>query len=291
MATRRSKEPEKTPPSVSPSKGRELIQRQLVEAEEVLKSRPFNEEAATAWNIHTRSVVEKAFGGGSEQLATYGRAGSRVSTWLNPSPGELEKMQRDFLESRMTALRAFVKILEDEIDDGQNAAAAGGSRALDYFDIAAVCESGHVINAETQEHPEHNAKFCQHCGAPAVLACVNPKCSQAIRGVHHSASASSSAPWSPPAHCRECGTAFPWTVKKARELADVIDDLEEVTPEDKASMKAHVGDIICPTAESGRAVRIFKKVLGKLGASTQKVFENVLSAVATSYAKEQMGLH
>jgi len=291
MAPKRPKEPDKTPRSVSPSKGIEMIQRQIAEADVFLKQSPIISEAIDGWDIHTMSVVVKAFGSGGPQEGIYGGAGAMGFIRRDPSPEEAQQDLRGFLQSKIAVLRAFVKILADEVEDAQNVAASGGPGGLDYIDLAIVCADGHVINPESQANPENNHKFCQRCGEPAVHHCSNQNCAMGIRGVDHKRGAPSAANWSPPAFCSHCGTAFPWTERKTRQLIETIDEIEDVEAEDRNRMKSYARDIISETTQSGSATRFWKKVAEKAGGSAQKIIETLIANVGAAWVKQQWGMH
>lgn len=88
-----------------------------------------------------------------------------------------------------------------------------------YF-IAAICTKGHVAT-EAIELIQGKDKYCATCGAEVISVC--PNCRTPIRGYFHVPGVFTTAPYHVPAHCFECGTAFPWTAEKlgaAKDLAD-----------------------------------------------------------------------
>lgn len=160
---------------------------------------------------------------------------------------------------------------------------------MGYYDTGSVCENGHAINGNRQRSPEFNTKFCSTCGAKSLDAC--PSCNADIKGEYHvDGVVVVGVCWSPPHHCHECGAAYPWTAKKAEALQDVIDELDELSSEERERLKASVPDIVANTPKSETAALWFKKVFTKLGQGAAKVVEKVVTNVATQAVKESMGL-
>jgi hypothetical protein len=94
----------------------------------------------------------------------------------------------------------------------------------------------------------------------------------------------------PPRHCRECGHPFPWTRRKAEALIEVIEELDELTPEERQKLHQSVPDIIADTPKSETAVVRFKKAAKKTGEVGGKLLLGVLSNVATEAVKKTLGL-
>ena len=52
-----------------------------------------------------------------------------------------------------------------------------------HYDVAQICENGHVTNSMAQDYPNSNQDYCDKCGGPTIMAC--PSCQTAIRGAYH----------------------------------------------------------------------------------------------------------
>src|ERR1035437_4164389 len=102
-----------------------------------------------------------------------------------------------------------------------------------WYDTAQICANGHLITAAANQNPERKQPFCPSCGAKTLTVC--PACGKPVRGAHcahvHNYVMDS---WDTavgslraiPAHCSECGTAFPWTSARlaaAKELAGEVE--------------------------------------------------------------------
>lgn len=52
-----------------------------------------------------------------------------------------------------------------------------------WYDVAQICQNGHVANDATQKYPDQNKRFCDKCGEPTIIDC--PACVQPIRSEYH----------------------------------------------------------------------------------------------------------
>ena len=154
------------------------------------------------------------------------------------------------------------------------------------YATAAVCLGGHVAASDAETHRTAVSNFCSVCGAKVITAC--PGCNAPIRGFY--------IPPGVPgvggifkslaAFCYECGKPYPWTVEKLEAAKSLADDLEEVSPEDRARLKTALDDVVAggPKAEAG-AARI-KKMLGKASTAVGQALWKITVDVASEAAKK-----
>jgi predicted nucleotide-binding protein len=71
-----------------------------------------------------------------------------------------------------------------------------------------VCEKGHVITVYGVSRPTSLMKHCSKCGSATMTEC--PQCRTTIPGYTHIAGFGYLHTSGPPAHCNNCGEAFPW---------------------------------------------------------------------------------
>ena len=89
------------------------------------------------------------------------------------------------------------------------------------YDVAQICENGHVANSMARDNPARNQDHCDKCGSPTIMAC--PSCQTKIRGFY-------SVPgvfgifdkYAAPAFCYKCGKPFPWTAVGLRAAKDLV---------------------------------------------------------------------
>jgi hypothetical protein len=142
-----------------------------------------------------------------------------------------------------------------------------------YYD-AHICEQGHLLTKTAMRGPPSpgDAAFCRDCGAKAVRTCG--QCSAHIQGVRilplgsakdlSTRPSPAAQPYSVPAHCQQCGHAYPWT----------------------ADLPALASD----GPQSPVAAQRWKKGLAKLGGDLYGVGMKVLGDLVTASVKGQLGM-
>jgi len=88
----------------------------------------------------------------------------------------------------------------------------------------------------------------------------------------------------PPNYCGECGNPFPWTAAALSAASEYTDELEQLTQEEKDTLKNTLTDLTTDTSRTPLAASRFKTVIRKIGPvagnTLQKIIENVLSEAA-----------
>lgn len=159
---------------------------------------------------------------------------------------------------------------------------------MGQYDVGLACLNGHAVNSSSSTYPEHNAKFCAHCGEPTIDKC--PKCGAAIRGYYRVDGVCSIDRWAASAHCHECGEPYPWTKRRAEALAEAIEELDDLTAEERARLKKSVPDLINDTPKSETAVLRLRRAFAKLGSEGANLLRNIVTQVATDAVKSSIGL-
>ena len=153
-----------------------------------------------------------------------------------------------------------------------------------YYDVAQICQNGHVVNSMTKFNPVRSSPFCEKCGSPTTTSCA--QCHTPIRGYYSIPGVISSKGYSePPTFCYKCGNSFPWTELKIQAAIEMF--AEEVT--DAAERKAFQDNLNAlskdtPQAEVA-AVRI-RKQIAKLGKSAGKSIVKMVVDVASEMIKK-----
>ncbi len=158
-----------------------------------------------------------------------------------------------------------------------------GNRDVDIgIDVMQVCRNGHEVTASLRAHPEYGQKFCAECGAPTIEAC--PGCSKAIRGFNWAGS-SLYAPLVP-SYCEQCGAPFPWTASRFQAIAELISDLDKLSPDEQAALKGAVGDIATDSPRTDLGLHRFRKLASKSGQAVGGVLYKMAIDIATEAAKK-----
>jgi len=162
--------------------------------------------------------------------------------------------------------------------------ARGVSTPSGRYRSAEVCVHGHLTTGQVEYEPERTAKFCPKCGAATIRMC--PKCSVPIRGNYESNMGDVSYYRSPPNHCHECGTAFPWTSAKlaaAKEHAAELDGLDEA---EKTRLQGAIDDLAAGGPRTELAASRFKSLMGKAGQAVGSGLYKIVLDIATEAAKK-----
>lgn len=157
-------------------------------------------------------------------------------------------------------------------------------RGEDFQDTAQVCPNGHVANKSSVSYPEFNKDFCEHCGEETITKC--PVCSNPIRGLYHVAAALGLTSYTPPAYCRDCGAAFPWTDRKIAAAAELAGEIGGLSTQEVAEFEEGLQEISreSPRAQLG-AARV-QKALAKMSATTAQAVRDVIVDIVSETAKK-----
>jgi hypothetical protein len=121
--------------------------------------------------------------------------------------------------------------------------------------------------------------FCTTCGASNVSACQH--CQTPIEYQY---------PGVTPGYCGGCGKPFPWTETALSAAKKYADELDQLSPEERATLKGTFDDLTSDTARTPLAASRFKKFMGKIGPSAEGVLRKIVEAVATEAAKKMLRL-
>ena len=150
-----------------------------------------------------------------------------------------------------------------------------------HYDVAQICENGHVTNSMAQDYPASNQDYCDKCGDPTIMACSS--CQTAIRGFYHVPGIFGSEHYSAPAFCYKCGKPFPWIPAGLRAAEDLADELDDLTSDDRESLKKVLPDLVRDTPSTRVAEARFKKIMRKVGkggcASMRSILTDIVSEV------------
>jgi hypothetical protein len=152
-----------------------------------------------------------------------------------------------------------------------------------YYDVAQVCQNGHVINSLAQHYPNSNQDYCDKCGTATIVAC--PGCKTPIRGYYHVPGVIGFSDFAAPAHCYRCGSPFPWTQiarAAAQELAETLDAL---SAEECSELKESIDELLRETPRTRVAETKFKKLMRKAGKDAYEGMKSILTDVVSETVK------
>jgi len=156
------------------------------------------------------------------------------------------------------------------------------------FDVAQVCENGHVITTIIRSSPQVGRQFCTACGAPTLQACR--QCGEPIPGEYHTPGFLRHVTYTPPKYCGACGKPFPWTETTLSELREFAKTVDGLSDEDRKSLEEAIDDLARDTPRTERAALTVRLLVPKLSQEAWSAMRAILVSVATEAAKRGMGL-
>lgn len=157
--------------------------------------------------------------------------------------------------------------------------------------IILYCEHGHDLSVRDPIRMGHTTRslmaaaqrqiyqdqlprqpFCDKCGKPTMDACrkCNAKISKGRR----------------PAYCGQCGKPFPWTEAALKAADAIAEESEDLTDQDKATLKASLPALTVDSPETPLAIVRFKKLAAKAGPIVGRGLWEIMKQVATTVAKD-----
>lgn len=156
-----------------------------------------------------------------------------------------------------------------------------------YYDVAQICLNGHMVNSLAHESPQHNQKFCDKCGAPTLMEC--PNCKINMRGYYNSdIVVLGGNPTPAPAYCHECGKPYPWTEAKIEAAQEMVQEIDELSSEDKVALSESIADIVKDTPRTPIGAKRFNKFMGKVQKETAAAFKEILISVVSEGVKRSI---
>ena len=147
-------------------------------------------------------------------------------------------------------------------------------------EVAQICPNGHIANSAMLLVPQHNKEYCEKCGEKTLAAC--PKCGGTIRG------AGGIGRYDRPAHCRDCGAAYPWTERAMQAAIELFLDETGAQGEEAKAFEQSVHDVTRQTPAAQVASNRIVKALKKVGTATATSIREILVGVASEAAKKTL---
>lgn len=144
----------------------------------------------------------------------------------------------------------------------------------DDYKTARVCLNGHATDPSLEPVPTvtPTKEFCDTCGALTITICQD--CNLRIPG--YLRGSMTTIPYSPPSFCKGCGKSFPWTESRLKAAQELADEQENLTPEERETLKNSLDDIVRDTSHATVGATRFKKLVAKAGKEAAEGFKNIL---------------
>ena len=156
------------------------------------------------------------------------------------------------------------------------------------YDVAQICQNGHVITHRLRCYPEQGKNFCDWCGAPTLSQC--PQCGADIPGQYEGEGLFSPAWYMAPRFCRDCGKPYPWTQTRIEEAKKLTALAEKLSKEEREQLASDIDDLVCDTPRTQGAILRLKLLVPKLGGDVGGAMKAILINVATEAVKKELGI-
>jgi hypothetical protein len=155
----------------------------------------------------------------------------------------------------------------------------------DFYDVAQVCENGHVANAMSETEPQRDQDFCSLCGAKTIRAC--PSCNTPIRGYHH-IPALVDGDYDRPAYCSKCGAPFPWIVAALEAACALADALDGLRPADPDELKRSLAELVKDTPNTRVAEAKVRQIVQRSGTDAVDAMRSALTDVISENVRKNV---
>jgi hypothetical protein len=159
------------------------------------------------------------------------------------------------------------------------------SREEPHYQIAQICTNGHVVRSTLESAEEAEGRYCERCGMQTITRCLN--CREPIQGeIYNPHVAVIGVHFPAPPFCIYCGNPFPWTESGLKAAKEYAEELTNLSPEEKETLKKSIDDIVKDSAQTNVAVVRFKRLVPKGGKEASEVLKSILINLATQAAKD-----
>ena len=157
------------------------------------------------------------------------------------------------------------------------------------YDVAQICERGHVVNSMSLQFSESNEEYCSKCGARTITAC--PSCDKPIRG-SHVVNTEDEFGYEPmrltPSYCRGCGEPYPWTRAGLDAAKEMVAELAGLDADEKKLLQTSIDDIASDTPRTDLAASRIKRLLAKVGKEAAETLREIVIRLAVDTAKGKL---
>lgn len=159
---------------------------------------------------------------------------------------------------------------------------------MGIYRTAEVCLAGHTTTSSIETSPESRSQYCPECGEKTISAC--PSCGNNIRGYYELVGVISISEYVPPNYCFHCGSRFPWAESKISAAKELIEEIDELSIEERDLLKQSVVELTTDTPKTELASFRYKKLLKKSGEVSGNTLNRIVVSIATEAAKNLLGL-
>lgn len=149
-----------------------------------------------------------------------------------------------------------------------------------------ICQNGHFILTSMYIQGK---EFCEKCGSEMMDKC--PDCGAVICEWNYGGIVYLGTPhYDRASYCKNCGSPYPWTAKALEAAAELIEEEENLTAEQKEKLSGSLQDIICETPKTQVATVRIKKALLSVGRFTAEGLRQFVIDFGCELAQKQLGI-
>ena len=97
-------------------------------------------------------------------------------------------------------------------------------------------------------------------------------------------------PWEPSNFCYACGKPYPWTEKRLAAAQELTDEIDELSNDEKKSLKESILDLAQDTPRTELASIRYQKISKKLTGPVKSILNKVVTSIATEATKKFLDL-
>ena len=158
---------------------------------------------------------------------------------------------------------------------------------MGHYEIAQICENGHLITDSALSSQYLLQDFCSRCGAPTTMQCS--QCGEPIHGrLIQPEYIGYAKRYVVPRFCWNCGVAYPWTAKALAAAKSLASEFEGLTEQETQMLSKSIDDLVAGGPQTEVAAIRFKKAVAKLGKQAAPAFREILIDVVSEAAKKQI---
>jgi hypothetical protein len=130
------------------------------------------------------------------------------------------------------------------------------------YDLAQICERGHIITAFADTQPGLRASRCSKCGSVVIEKC--PDCQAPLRGAFYG-TYSVQMLTEAPKYCHQCGAAYPWRAEQLRMAEELAAEAQyDLDEKEQGQLRDSLVEISTDTAATQLAGARIKRLLNKV---------------------------
>lgn len=158
----------------------------------------------------------------------------------------------------------------------------------EIYTTARICLNGHMLTGVVRRDQEEE-KYCGACGALAISECET--CQSPIRGpIWNTDIEELDSDFEPARYCYNCGRMYPWTATRLKAAKELADELDNLSTNEKESLKRSIEDIVRDAPNTAAAQLRFKRLVSKAGTVALDGFRQIFIEITSEVIRKQMGL-